>query len=146
MLKVETREPERRFFEDFQEGQELPTVTQGPMMVGDQVRWAGACDNYESEFHHDEYMARAQALPGILLSMDQVFADPQVRASGLVQSVTHPRLGTLALLGAPLTFSAGAPRIERPAPEKGEHTDALLREAGYGEAEVAALRRSGAAT
>lgn len=68
MLKVETVEPERRCFEDFAEGQELPTVTKGPMMVGHQVRWAGACDNYESEFHHDEYVAKAQGLPGILLS------------------------------------------------------------------------------
>ena len=68
MLKVETREPELRFFEDFREGQELPTVTRGPMMVGHQVRWAGACDNYESEFHHDEYVAKAQGLPGIILS------------------------------------------------------------------------------
>jgi hypothetical protein len=38
------------------------------MMVGHQVRWAGACDNYESEFHHDEYVAKAAGLPGILLS------------------------------------------------------------------------------
>lgn len=68
MLKVETREPLVRFFEEFAEGQELPVVTRGPMMVGHQVRWAGACDNYESEFHHDEYVAKAQGLPGILLS------------------------------------------------------------------------------
>lgn len=56
------------FFEDFTEGQEFPTVTKGPMMVGHQVRWAGACDNYDSEFHHDEYVAKAQGLPGIILS------------------------------------------------------------------------------
>jgi hypothetical protein len=68
VLKVETRERPVRFFEDFHEGQELPAVTRGPMMVGHQVRWAGACDNYESEFHHDEYVAKAQGLPGILLS------------------------------------------------------------------------------
>ena len=68
MLKIKTREPAVRFFEDFHEGQELPLVTRGPMMVGHQVRWAGACDNYESEFHHDEYVAKAQGLPGILLS------------------------------------------------------------------------------
>lgn len=68
MLKVETQEPILRVFEEFREGQELPTVTRGPMMVGHQVRWAGACDNYESEFHHDEYVAKAQGLPGILLS------------------------------------------------------------------------------
>lgn len=68
MLKIETREPPERFFEDFHAGQVLPTVTKGPMMVGHQVRWAGACDNYESEFHHDEYVAKAQGLPGIILS------------------------------------------------------------------------------
>ncbi|MDB5412259.1 MAG: hypothetical protein JWR10_594 [Rubritepida sp.] len=68
MLNVETVEPTRRCFEDFYEGQDLPVVTHGPMMVGHQVRWAGACDNYESEFHHDEYVAKAQGLPGIILS------------------------------------------------------------------------------
>ena len=68
MLKVQTVEPAERFFEDFAEGQDFPVVTRGPMMVGDQVRWAGACDNYESEFHHDEYVAKAQGLPGIILS------------------------------------------------------------------------------
>jgi len=82
---------------------------------------------------------------GPIHRMDQVFADPQVRALGLVQSVTHPRLGPLDLLGAPLTFSAAASRIERPAPDKGEHTDELLREAGYDEMEIQALRRGGAA-
>lgn len=68
MLKIETKEPPERFFEDFHVGLVLPTVTKGPMMVGHQVRWAGACDNYESEFHHDEYVAKAQGLPGIILS------------------------------------------------------------------------------
>ena len=37
-------------------------------MVGHQVRWAGATDNYDFEFHHDEYVAKAQGLPGIILS------------------------------------------------------------------------------
>ena len=61
-------EPPNLFFEDFAEGQEFSTVTKGPMMVGHQVRWAGACDNYDSEFHHDEHVAKAQGLPGIILS------------------------------------------------------------------------------
>jgi acyl dehydratase len=68
MLTIETAEPAELYFEDFTEGQTLGPVTKGPMMVGHQVRWAGACDNYESEFHHDEYVAKAQGLPGILLS------------------------------------------------------------------------------
>ena len=68
MFKVDMVEPPVVHFEDLSEGQEFPTVTKGPMMVGHQVRWAGACDNYESEFHHDEYVAKAAGLPGILLS------------------------------------------------------------------------------
>ena len=68
MPPAKTAEPPDLFFEDFAEGQEFPTVAKGPMMVGHQVRWAGACDNYDSEFHHDEYVAKAQGLPGIILS------------------------------------------------------------------------------
>jgi hypothetical protein len=68
MLKITTVEPANLYFEDFSEGQKFPVVTKGPMMVGHQVRWAGACDNYASEFHHDEYVAKAAGLPGILLS------------------------------------------------------------------------------
>ena len=68
MLNVTLAEPPDLHFEDFTEGQEFPVVTRGPMMVGHQVRWAGACDNYDSEFHHDEYVAKAQGLPGIILS------------------------------------------------------------------------------
>jgi hypothetical protein len=68
MKAVATVLPAEKFFEDFAEGQEIPRVTKGPMMVGHQVRWAGACDNYDAEFHHDEYVAKAQGLPGIILS------------------------------------------------------------------------------
>lgn len=63
-----TAEPADLYYEDFSEGQEMTSVEKGPMMVGHQVRWAGAADNYESEFHHDEYVAKERGLPGIILS------------------------------------------------------------------------------
>lgn len=68
MYKVDVRPPAERFFEDFPEGQEMPVVPKGPMTAGHQVRWAGACDNYASEFHHDAAVAREQGLPGLLIS------------------------------------------------------------------------------
>src|ERR1035441_2539539 len=68
MRHVDTVEPPDLYYEDFQEGQEFAVVNKGPIMVGHQVRWAGAIDNYDSEFHHDEYVAKAQGLPGIILS------------------------------------------------------------------------------
>lgn len=82
MYKVETKEPPARFFEDFPEGAEMPIVTKGPMTAGHQVRWAGACDNYASEFHHDAAAARAQGLPGLLLS-------GPFMASYMLTEVTH---------------------------------------------------------
>ena len=68
MFKVTTVEPSVVHYEDVTEGHEFPTVTKGPMMMGHQVRWAGACDNYDSEFHHDEAIAKAAGLPGAILS------------------------------------------------------------------------------
>ena len=81
---------------------------------------------------------------GPINTINQVFADPQVRALGLAIPVEHKRLGTLNLLGAPLTLSASEARIVTAAPDKGEHTDALLIAAGYTPAEISGLRRSGA--
>jgi acyl dehydratase len=68
MFKVDTKEPPERYYEDFPQGLQMPLVRKGPMQVGHQVRWAGACDNYASEFHHDDAVAKAQGLPGVLLS------------------------------------------------------------------------------
>jgi acyl dehydratase len=68
MFKVETSEPPARCFEDFPEGAEMPIATKGPMTAGHQVRWAGACDNYASEFHHSASAAKEVGLPGLLLS------------------------------------------------------------------------------
>jgi formyl-CoA transferase len=81
---------------------------------------------------------------GPINGIDQVFADPQVRAHGLAVPVEHKRLGTINLLGSPLTLSASEARIATAAPDKGEHTDTLLRAAGYAQAQIAALRRGGA--
>lgn len=68
MRHVTTVEPPDLYFEDFHDGQEFEAIKKGPIMVGHQVRWAGAIDNYDSEFHHDEYVAKSQGLPGIILS------------------------------------------------------------------------------
>ena len=82
MYKVDAKEPPVRCFEDFAEGTRMPVVTKGPMSAGHQVRWAGACDNYASEFHHDAAVAREQGLPGLLLS-------GPFMASYMLTEVTH---------------------------------------------------------
>jgi crotonobetainyl-CoA:carnitine CoA-transferase CaiB-like acyl-CoA transferase len=51
--------------------------------------------------------------------------------------------GGLTQLALPLKFSEFEFRIARPAPGRGEHTEEILRGAGYRDAEIAALRGDG---
>ena len=83
---------------------------------------------------------------GPINGIDQVFADPQVEASGIVQNVTHPRLGDIALLGSPIRLSRGAATITCAAPDKGADSGHVLLEAGYTDTEIAVLREKGAVT
>ncbi|HOA94240.1 MAG TPA: CoA transferase [Quisquiliibacterium sp.] len=74
--------------------------------------------------------------------VDEIIGHPAVRHRGFVQTVQTP-MGPMALAGAGFTLSDGTARITRGAPRAGEHTDEVLRAAGYAEAEIAALRRDG---
>ncbi|MBI3978085.1 MAG: CoA transferase [Chloroflexi bacterium] len=70
--------------------------------------------------------------------------DPQLRARGFFEPVTHPpavRLGTRVYQGQPYRFSAGGVGIRRPAPMLGEHNWEVLRELGYDDEQIAELER-----
>ena len=59
---------------------------------------------------------------GPINDYQQTFADPQVRARGMVVDVEHPTLGPLRTLGSPIKMSATPPVTGRRAPLLGEHT------------------------
>ena len=80
---------------------------------------------------------------GPIYSIDQTFADPQVKVLGIAQSVDHPDLGSITLVGQPVELSRTPARIEPPSPAAGEHTDAIPAELGFDTVSVAALRNDG---
>jgi crotonobetainyl-CoA:carnitine CoA-transferase CaiB-like acyl-CoA transferase len=71
--------------------------------------------------------------------------NPQMRARGFFDAVTHPVTGTHELPGLPMRFSARDPRWYRaPAPTLGQHTEEVLRKLlGLGAAELDELRAAG---
>ena len=78
---------------------------------------------------------------GPILTMDRVFADPQVRHLGIAAGVTHPALGEIRLVAQAVTLARTLATLAAPAPECGEHTEEVLRELGYDAAQVEELRR-----
>ena len=81
---------------------------------------------------------------GPIYAIDQVFSDPQVEHLGIAQSVAKPDGETLTVVGQPVELSRTPSRIAAPPPEIGEHTDEVLKEFGYGDGEIAALRQANA--
>jgi formyl-CoA transferase len=80
---------------------------------------------------------------GPINTIDQVFADPQVRHLGIARPVTHPRLGPQEVVASALTLQGVPKDIRRAAPDAGADTEAVLREVGYGTAELAQMRAKG---
>ena len=79
-----------------------------------------------------------------VLDLDEALDSELVRQREMVVEMEQPEVGPVRLLGAPVKLSRTPARADRPAPAFGEHTDEVLREAGYGEEEIAAMKESGA--
>ena len=76
-----------------------------------------------------EWMAvlEAEGVPaGPVLHHDEVFADPQILARGMVAEVDHAKAGRQKTLGVPLKLSATPGGVRRAAPTLGQH-DAEVR-------------------
>jgi crotonobetainyl-CoA:carnitine CoA-transferase CaiB-like acyl-CoA transferase len=82
-------------------------------------------------------------LCGPVYSDGEVFQDPQVLATKIVVEQSHPRAGTIKLIGTPVKLAKTPPQLRRPAPLFGQHTDQVLRELGYSPEAIAHLREKG---
>jgi crotonobetainyl-CoA:carnitine CoA-transferase CaiB-like acyl-CoA transferase len=76
----------------------------------------------------------AEGIPaGPVMHHDEVFADPQVLARGMVGEVTHAKAGKQRTLGVPVKLSATPGGLRRAAPTLGEHNGDLKKRKSKGE-------------
>ena len=86
----------------------------------------------------NEVLAAAECCVSPVLDIGEALSNEQLRAREMI--VEADGLTQFAL---PLKLSEFEFEIARTAPRPGEHTDEILREAGYGSGEIEALRREG---
>lgn len=80
---------------------------------------------------------------GPIYSVDEVFADPQVRHLGIATPIIHPERGERAIVGQPIHMSRTPWRMRAITPDAGEHAEEILKDLGYDEARIEDLRARG---
>ena len=93
--------------------------------------------------HWIELFNREGVACGRINNVKEVFEEPQVRHLGMLHDVTSKHLGEQVLMGQPLTLERTPSTIARAAPKRGEHSDEILAELGYGAEELARMKAAG---
>lgn len=80
---------------------------------------------------------------GPINTVPEVFADPQVKHRGMQIEIDHPLAGKVPQVASPMRFSQAPLVHDRAPPLLGEHSEEILREAGFDDAEIEKLKQSG---
>jgi crotonobetainyl-CoA:carnitine CoA-transferase CaiB-like acyl-CoA transferase len=79
---------------------------------------------------------------GPVRAVDEVLADAQLAARGMIEHLAHRTAGEISVLGTPIKLSATPGGVRSAPPTLGEHTDDILREIGLSSDAIAQLRAS----
>ena len=149
---IGTHHPESKYWPTLCEATGTPELADDPRFATEELRKTNCpelIDIFDQVFvtkTRDEWMEIFQERK-MMFSPVQTIAevpnDPQAIINGYVQPFDHPRLGRVTIPGYPIIFSACRAGTRSAAPMIGEHTDVVLREIGYSDDDIEALRREG---
>jgi formyl-CoA transferase len=106
---------------------ELIGILDSIFATKDQLEWCAILD-------------AAGLIFGIVADMDEIADDPQILASEAVVPFAD---GSSLTVNSPIWIRGQQKTKPRPAPAVGEHSEEVLREAGYSDLEIAAMRADG---
>jgi formyl-CoA transferase len=92
----------------------------------------------KTKFEAMEELNRHDIPCGPILSMQELAAEPSLRATGTIVEVDHPTRGRYLSVGNPIKLSDSPSEVTR-SPLLGEHTRAVLEELGLSAGDIAAL-------
>lgn len=103
---------------------ELYTIVAKEAAIRTTAEWVSFCDG-----------ADIPCAP--VIGLDDIQDDPHVRAVDLFTTAEHPRSGTYRVVRSPIRFGATPFRVRHHAPILGEHSEAILKEAGLSDDDIA---------
>jgi crotonobetainyl-CoA:carnitine CoA-transferase CaiB-like acyl-CoA transferase len=86
-----------------------------------------------------EALEQADVLCAPVNDYPRLVRHPQVMATGFITEQDHPRAGRFRTVATPVKLEKTPGTIRTPAPRLGEHSEAVLAEAGFTEAEIEQL-------
>ena len=81
---------------------------------------------------------------GPVLDVNQMHADPQALARGMIVETTHPTAGQVRTIGLPIKFSDTPGGLRRAAPVLGQDTREVLRDHGFSDTQIDQMAALGA--
>jgi len=138
---------EPKFWAAFCNGVGRPELIESQFERPGSDAWREVAEIFRSRTREEwrEFNDEHDAMIEPVLGLDEALSSELVREREMVTELEQPGIGPVRQLGVPVKMSRTPGRADRPAPAFGEHTDEVLREAGYGEEEIAAMKEAGAA-
>jgi crotonobetainyl-CoA:carnitine CoA-transferase CaiB-like acyl-CoA transferase len=149
---IGTHHPEDKYWKTFCEATGQEHILDDPRFADDESRKTNCVelvaifDQVFAQKTRDEWMAIFLAQGLMFCSIQkysEIASDPQALINNYMVPFEHSKLGSLMVPGYPVHFSANQAGMRKPSPDIGEDTDQVLKECGYSEDEIAALKKAG---